>query len=442
MSRAIARAATPMAVVVTCLAITTLDGLDLAMFGAVLPTLLEKKVWGITAIEAGLVGSLSLIGMMVGAMLAGYLIDRVGRRPVALMCVACFSVFTALCAVAPNLPLFAAFRLLGGLGFGGGLPTAIALTMEYVPRERRQFYNGVIQTGFTIGGALVAILAIFVVPALGWHALFAFGGVIGLVLLAIAFRTLPESLAFLTGRGRHDEAAALAAKYGVSSASESGAALVARSAERVSPLKSLFVPGFRTATVLFPLVSFCGLLCAYGMNTWIPQILRSSGYNLGSALTFLLAYYVGSGVGMVVLSGLADQFGPRRIVGGGFVCCGIAVAVLALHPAQAAVYVLVLLIGFCSASQTALSGFVGVYYPPAARGTALGLAVGLGRLGGVVGPIMVGAIVGSSMGSTGTFYAFAAISVVAAVLTVLVPRGGLLDRSRTAAGGALTAEVA
>ncbi|KAA9156778.1 MFS transporter [Amycolatopsis acidicola] len=423
------RAATPRAVVLTCLAVTTLDGLDLAMFGAVLPTLLEKKVWGMTTIEAGLIGSLSLIGMMIGAMLAGYLIDKVGRRPVALLCVACFSIFTALCAIAPNLPMFAAFRLLGGIGFGGGLPTAIALTMEYVPRARRQFYNGVIQTGFTIGGALVAILAIFVVPSLGWQALFAFGGLIGLVLLAIALKTLPESLTFLAGRGRSDEAAALAAKYGVSRASESGAAAGARVAERVSPVRSLFVPGFRVATVLFPLISFCGLLCAYGMNTWIPQILRSSGYNLGSSLTFLLVYYVGSGMGMVVLSGLADGVGPRRIVGGGFFCGGIAVAVVALHPAQAFVFVLVLLIGFCSSSQTALSGFVGVYYPPNARGTALGLAVGLGRLGGVVGPIMVGTLVASTVGSTGTFYAFAVICLVAAVLTVLVPRTGLLDRS-------------
>jgi AAHS family benzoate transporter-like MFS transporter len=417
------------AVVLTCLAVTVLDGIDLLMFGAVLPTLLETGQWGITPVQAGLIGSLSLVGMMIGAMLAGYLADIVGRRPIGLACVAGFSIFTGLCAIAPSLEWFAALRLLAGLGFGGALPTMIALTMEYVRADRRQAANGVLQTGFPIGGAIIAVTAIFVIPAFGWQVLFAVAGGIGVVLFVVAYRNLPESLAFLVARGRHDEARRLAERFAVPDGAESAVAVRsdAPTGGR-SALRTLFVPGFRTATVLFPLISFCGLLVAYGMNTWIPQILRSSGYDLGSALTFLLAFNLGSAAGMVVLTGLADRFGPRVVIACGFVCGAAAVSVLTTGPAQAVVFVLVLLIGFCASSQTVVSGFVGIYYPPSARGTALGLAVGLGRLGGVAGPVLVGLVVASPAGTTGAFLGFAAIGVVAAVLAAVVPRTGLADR--------------
>ncbi|BAH52767.1 MFS transporter [Rhodococcus opacus] len=413
-----------LAVVATCLAITTLDGLDLIMFGTVLPTLLEKEEWGITAASAGLVGSLSLVGMLIGAMFAGYFTDIVGRRPVILACVVNFSLFTALCAFAPNLELFGLFRFAAGIGFGGALPTVIALTMEYVPFERRQFFNGVIQTGFTIGGCVAAISAIYVIPAYGWHMMFLVGGALGVVVLAITLKTLPESVAFLIQKGRHDEAQAIMVRYSIDMRTESGRAVTEDGSDtgRGRALARLFAPGYRGATVLFPLISFCGLLVAYAMNTWIPQMLRSTGYDLGSALVFLLAFNLGSAMGMVVLSGLADRFGPRPVISTGFVVGAIAVSVLTLEPAQALVFALILLIGFCSASQTAVSGFVGIYYSPRARGTALGLAIGLGRLGGVCGPIVAGLIVGSSLGTQWAFYVFAAVGLVAAALVVAVPK--------------------
>jgi AAHS family benzoate transporter-like MFS transporter len=412
-------------VVLTCLAITILDGVDLIMFGAVLPTLLETKQWGITTATAGLIGSLSLVGMMVGAMLAGYITDRIGRRPVVLACIVSFSLFTGLCALAPNVEAFGLFRLLAGLGFGGALPTLIALTQEYVKVDRRQFYNGVIQTGFPIGGCLVAVAGIFVIPAFGWKSMFAAGGLLGVVLFVTAYRKLPESITFLTSKGRHDEARALAQRYSIDAGAESGMALEQSrdtGSETKSGLKLLFTPGYRIATIMFPLITFFGLLVSYGMNTWIPQMLRASGYDLGSALTFLLAFNLGSAVGMVVITGLADRVGSRPVISVSFIGGALAVSALTLQPAQAIVFGLVLLIGFCSSATTGVYGFVGVHFPATARGTALGLAVGLGRLGGVCGPILAGLIMSSALGSNWAFYAFAFAGVAAAVLVSLVPR--------------------
>ncbi|ALL78203.1 MFS transporter [Pseudonocardia sp. EC080610-09] len=433
MSRSATRSTGFRAVVSTCLAVTVLDGVDLLMFGAVLPVLLQDQVWGMTTVEAGLIGSVSLFGMMIGAMLAGCLTDIVGRRPIVLGCVASFSVFTGLCALAPSLEVFAILRFLAGLGFGGALPTVIALTMEYVRIERRQFYNGVVQTGFPIGGALVSVIAIVVIPVFGWQSLFAAAGLVGIVLFVVAYRNLPESMAFLVARGRADEAAELARRYEVGVAAESGLAVrqgATAGDERRSAFRLLSAPGFRVAAVLFPLISFFGLLVSYGMNTWIPQILRTTGYDLGSALSFMLAFNLGSAVGMVVLTGLADRFGSRRVISTGFLAGAAAVAALTLGPAQGVVFGLVLLIGFCASSQSAVYGFAGVYYPAAARGTVLGLCTGLGRLGGVAGPIMVGIVIAAPAGATGVFWAFTAVGLVAAVLVALVPRTGLTDRPR------------
>lgn len=419
------KASSARSVVITCLAITILDGVDLIMFGAVLPTLLEIEQWGITTATAGFIGSLSLIGMMVGAMSAGYLADRIGRRPVVLACIASFSMFTGLCAVAPNLEAFGAFRLIAGLGFGGALPTLIALTQEYVKIDRRQFYNGVIQTGFPIGGVLVSLAAIFMIPELGWKSMFVAGGLLGVVLFAIAFKNLPESIAFLMSRGREDEAAALAQRYSIDADAESAVSLTQPKTDPTgakSGLALLLTPGFRIATIIFPVITFFGLLVSYGMNTWIPQILRASGYDLGSALTFLIAFNVGSGVGMVVITGLADRLGPRPVIATSFIGGALAVLVLTLQPAQALVFGLVLVIGFCASATSGVYGFVGVYFPASSRGTALGLAVGLGRLGGVAGPIVTGLLMSSALGQNWVFFAFAFAGTAAAVLVAVVPR--------------------
>ncbi|MDT2006091.1 aromatic acid/H+ symport family MFS transporter [Rhodococcus opacus] len=410
-------------VVLTCLAITILDGFDLLVFGATLPTLLETGQWGMTTVEAGFIGSLSLFGMMFGALYVGYLTDRLGRRPTLLTSVALFALFTGLCAVAPSLEIFGALRFLGGLGFGGALPTVIALTMEYVRSERRQLANGVIQSGIALGGVIVSLTAIVIIPMLGWRALYAIGGILSLALLAVAYRNLPESMAFLSAKGRVEEARALAEKYAVPDTAESAVALAARpSRSEQSSLRRLLGLEYGRATLLFLLTTFCALLVAFGMQTWIPQILRSSGYELGSALAFLLMFNVGSIAGTLFLNYSAGRWGPRRTIVTGFLVGAVSIIVLTMHPPQTAVFVIMVVIGFCTGSQPAVYGFIGVYYPVMMRGTALGSAAGVGRLGGITGPLLVGFVMSSSFGSTGVFITFAIVGVIAAVFIGSIPR--------------------
>jgi MFS transporter, AAHS family, benzoate transport protein len=414
-------------VVSLCLAVTIMDGLDLSMYGTVVPSLLKSREWGLDPGRVGLVGSLSLLGMLIGAAIAGGIADIVGRRPVILTCVASFAVFTGLCAVAPNAVAFGALRFMAGLGLGGALPATTALVQDYVRPDRRQFFTGVSQLGFPIGGVVGALVAIELIPALGWRSIFALGGLLGLILLPAVFVLLPESVGYLASHGRTTEANALAAWYRVRDVPT--IASDAKRPSRTEAIRQLFQPGFRLASLLFPIISSFGLFIFFGLATYLPQILVSNGYGFAAGMTFLVTFYLGEVVGGLALTALAERFGSRTVIGSTFFASAVALICLMLHLPSVVAIVLVFLVGIFSMHQTLLSGFVGNYYPGAARGSALSLDIGIGRVGGMVGPIIVGAVIGTGVAGSAVFGLFAIVSVVAVPLVSLVPRTGISDRS-------------
>jgi MFS transporter, AAHS family, benzoate transport protein len=383
----------PGLVIAICFAVVIVDGYDLVVYGAVAPSLLEYAPWGLTAGDVGLIGSLALAGMLVGAVTSGWLGDRFGRRTVLIATFAEFSVCTALCAIAPNPEVFGLLRFLAGLGLGGVLPLAIAIAMEAVPAERGQFANAVTTVANPIGGVVVSLVAILVIPALGFRALFWIGAVPALVIIPMALRYLPKSQP------------------------------VRETADRNRSLQTLFSPTFRRATILFPLISFSGLLLAYGMNTWLPGIMRRQGYGIGSSISFLLVLNAGAVVGALIVSRLADRMGPRPTIATSFGLAVVCMIALALHPEGALLYLFVIGAGFgAMGTQILVNGFVGGYYPAHARATGLGWSLGLGRIGGILGPLVGGWILGSSIGIEWNFYVFAIAAFVAGGLILLVPR--------------------
>jgi MFS family permease len=140
--------------VAICFITIVFDGYDLIVYGAVVPSLLQYEPWGLTPPQAGAIGSYALIGMLIGALVVGTITDIVGRSKIMLVCITWFSLAMALCAVAPNPQLFGLFRFIAGLGLGGVVPTAIALTIEYSPAYRRNLNNALMFSGYSVGGIL------------------------------------------------------------------------------------------------------------------------------------------------------------------------------------------------------------------------------------------------------------------------------------------------
>jgi AAHS family benzoate transporter-like MFS transporter len=324
--------------------------------------------------------------------------------------------------VAPNPEILGLLRFVAGLGLGGVIPSAIALTVEYAPRGRRQFYNAAMFAGYSVGGVLAAVLALNLLADHGWRLLLGLGAAPLLLVLPLAWWFLPESVGYLVARGRDREAAATAATYGLDL--DVVRADSAVSAENgAGGVRSLFGPSLVRATLLFGAASFCGLLLVYGLNTWLPQIMRQAGYPLGSALTFLLVLNLGAIAGALAASTLADRFGPKPVTVAAFVLATACLLVLSQRVGTGLLFVAVAVAGLGSVgTQILVNGYVAVHYPAAVRATGLGWALGVGRAGAVVGPLFGGWVLTSGIGFEFNFYGFAVPALAGALLIAMVPR--------------------
>lgn len=408
-----------MLVVGLCFAVIVLDGYDLMVFGAVVPVLLDYPEWGLSAGEVGIIGSLTTLGMLVGALLVGGLSDSFGRRKVLLISTAWFSALTLLTALAPTPELFGLLRLLAGIGLGGVMPTAIALTIEYAPAGRQQFYNAMMFVGYSVGGVLAALLALVLVEPLGFRWLIALGAIPGLLLVPVIAKFLPESMSYLARRGETARAQEFSASFGV----ELSSSVPASETGPAGALRYLLGPRRLRPLVLFSIASFAGLLLVYGLNTWLPEIMRSAGYPLGSSISFLLVLNLGAVVGSIGAAALADRVGSRIAVTVAFVAAVVTLIGLSLQPQAALLYVFVALAGLGSiGTQILVNGYAAAYFPAWTRGTAVGVTLGVGRLGAVLAPLMVGFIIESGLSFEWNFYAFLLAAALGLVAILLIPR--------------------
>jgi MFS family permease len=382
-----------------------LDGFDLVVLGTVLPVLLDGKVWGLDAASASVVSTFGLIGMTIGALTIGALTDIIGRRKALMFAVASFSLFTLLCAFAPSVFVFGLWRFLAGIGLGGCLPTAIAIVNEHARSGRAGSATTTVMTGYHVGAVLTALLGILLIPDLGWRAMFVIGAAPALVLVPLMWKFLPESEVFARSK------------------TSAG-----------STIASLFQGKYLRATIAFCVASFMGLLLVYGLNTWLPQIMRAAGYNLGAALSLLLVLNVGAVVGLVVAGTVADKAGIRRPAILWFITAAIFLALLSVKMPQAGAYVAVFVTGcFVFSAQVLVYAYIGRTYVDGNRATALGWAAGVGRLGAISGPIVGGWLLTAGIAYPWGFYVFAVVGALGAVAVTAV-------KARSAAATPLVGE--
>ncbi|MEU9882728.1 MFS transporter [Streptomyces phaeochromogenes] len=384
------------------------DGLDMFIYGSVLPHMLAEKALGITPDRAGDLGSYATFGMLVGALTAGTVADRIGRKKLMVACVTLFSLASGLCAMSGSVAVFGLGRTLAGVGLGGLLPTAISMVSDYAPRGRTALTIGMLMTAHHAGGILSAYVALWIVEPFGWRAAF-WVCVVPLLFVPVLARFMPESLSFLVAKGRTEEARELAGRFEVElpAAAEKKAP-----ADRWNALVNLFRGGEWTQTLLYWLASFGGLLLVYGVATWLPTLMRSEGYELGSALTFVVLFNLGGIVGMLVAGRAADRFGAPRISSIWFALTAAGVFLLSVHMPLAVTFTVVFLTGvFLNSAQTMIYATVSIRSTPDNRATAVGWTSGMGRFGAVFGPWLGGQLLAAGNGDWGfTAFAIAGLS--------------------------------
>ncbi|WP_326725318.1 MULTISPECIES: MFS transporter [unclassified Streptomyces] len=401
-------------VVGLCWLVVLFDGLDMFIYGSVLPHMLETKALGIDPSKAGDVGSYATFGMLIGALSSGTVSDWVGRKKTIIVSTAVFSLASALCASANSLDTFSLGRFLAGLGLGGLLPSAITLVTEYAPRGRGALVVGSLMTAHQTGG----IVAAFVAKWTGdWRTSFWICVIPLFIGVPLAAKYLPESMAFLQAKGRDQDALALADRYGVDLAAKDKARQAA--GERWGALAALFRGRLWVQTLFFWLASFGGLLLVYGVSQWLPTMMRAAGYDLGSSLNFVIVINLGGIVGMLIGGRLTDKFGGSRIAALWFGATAVGVYLLSVHMPLALTYIVVFLTGlFLFSAQAMIYATVAARADAENRATAVGWVSGMGRFGAVFGPWLGGQLLATGSNSAG-FVAFAIAGVFSLVFVSL-----------------------
>jgi len=397
----------------TALAIV-LDGMDNQLLGNVIPTLMRE--WSRPRAAFTAVLALAPLGMMLGGAAGGLLGDRIGRRTALLCSVLSFAVPTLAIAAVDSVAMLGVFRFLAGLGLGGAMPNAAALASEYVPRRQRPFAVTLTIVCIPLGGTLAALLAGQVLPRYGWRALFIAGGIIPLALAIVLFLLLPESPQYLaTRRERWPELVALLRRFGHDVSADATFVPATTAAGTVTSrpsIRALFVPAYRRDTLgLCGAFFFCLLANYVGFN-WIVTMLTSAGFAQIDASSALAAFNFGGVAGALLGALVIQRLGSRITLLGMSalaVASALALAAMPLHPPMTVglVAMFALTGGLLNAVQTTMYALAAHVYPTEIRGTGVGTAVAVGRIGNVVASY-VGAFALDSGGPPAFFTTWAA----------------------------------
>lgn len=411
-----------------CFISVAADGYDLGIYGATLPSILNYQPWGLTESQGGIIASYALFGMFIGAISIGAITDMIGRKWTLIACVTLFSITMVLCAIAPTPELFGLFRFIGGIGLGGVLPTASVLAVEYSPRHRRSFNYALMFFGYSIGTVLSAYLVILLLESFGWRLMFWIGA-IPLLLVPVMIKYLPESVNYLISRNRIKEAENMCKRYQIDMEffseqveEEKGDSKQDAPNEKVS-IKNLFSREYIKSTLFLWLTYVMGFYLVYGLMTWLPQIMNNQGYSLNSSLSFLLVMNLTAGIGAILASLVADRWGSKRVISIAYFLAALSAFLLTIGaPPIIITYILVGIAGFGSIGSTQiLNAFVTKYYPARIRATALGFGLGIGRIGAIAGPILIGFLLSMQVELIWSFYTFVIAGLMASIGMLLIP---------------------
>lgn len=403
------------------------DGYDIVVYGAVVSTLLRdaSHIGPVTPAIAGMLGSYALVGVLVGALLAGTVGDIVGRRKVMLVAYAWFSVGMALTAMTTSASTFGWLRFSTGVGVGALLATTAALVAEFAPKGKKNQINAITNGGIPLGSLLAALLAILLMEHIGWRGLFWIGALPIVTLLPLAYFKMPESVVWLAARGRMEEARAMSERTGVPIPEpvpvKAGDAAPTARAGKIG-FAGLLSSFYLFPTIVLGLMSATGLVLVYSLNTWLPELMLRAGFNAKGSLSFLLVLNGGSLFGAIAAARAADRFGPKAVVACSFATGALALVLLTLNFPLAALLAIVAIVGLgTSGTQTLIYGFVANYYRTNVRAAGVAWCAGFGRLGGIGGPLLGSLLISTGLKLDSIFYILAGIGLLGVLLTLLVP---------------------
>lgn len=405
-----------------CFLIVLLDGFDTAAIGYIAPSLMND--WGISRPALAPVLSAALIGMAIGALLIGPLSDRFGRKKLLLGSVFVLGSACLASAFSQNIETLTWLRFVTGLGLGAAMPNAVTLMSEYCPERRRALATTAVFCGFPLGLSLGGFLAAWIIPDFGWRSVLFLGGAAPLVLLVVLLVVLPESIRYMVVRQWPAErirkvltrmAGAEAANAETYVLPESTSRPNQAGGQRLG-LAVVYGPAHRLGSIMLQTAYFMGLVVAYSLINWMPVLFRDAGIEPGTAARTAALFPLG-GIGALFFGWLMDRYNANIVIGLGYVATASLICAIGQVAGNVGWLMLVVFVGgtVMNTCQTAMPALAATFYPTEGRASGVAWMMGIGRLGGIAGSFLVGALTARQMSFSEIFTVLAVPGLIGAL---------------------------
>jgi AAHS family 4-hydroxybenzoate transporter-like MFS transporter len=375
-----------------CAGIVFMDGFDAQAIGYVAPNLSQS--WSLPPGALGPVFGTGLFGIMLGALIGGPLADYIGRKKVILFAALFFGICSLATALVTDLRQLMVIRFITGLGLGAAMPNAIALVSEYSPHRHRAIMVMAMFCGFSLGAAIGGVVAGLLVPMFAWQAVFIFGGIVPLLLTPLLVAALPESIRFLVLRDpAHANVISIVSRLESKSGGNSrGPFIVNEEHPAGFTVPQLFTHGRALATLLLWIIFFMSLLDLYFLSNWLPTVIHDMGMSVSTAAFISALFQVGGTIAPFLLGWLIDRHGFFSVLVVVYFLAAVAIGSIGLIGAEVGPLMLTIFAaGFCLVgAQGGSNALAASLYPTLLRSTGVGWALGIGRIGSIVGPVIGG----------------------------------------------------
>jgi AAHS family 4-hydroxybenzoate transporter-like MFS transporter len=397
-----------------CFVIVLLDGFDTASIGFIAPSLITE--WNISKPALAPVLSAALFGLAFGALLAGPLSDRLGRRVLLIVSVVIFGVGCFCSAFSVSLLQLTVLRLITGLGLGAAMPNAVTMMSEYCPDGWRATLINLMFCGFPLGAAFGGFLAAWMIPQFGWRSVLLLGGSTPLLLSVLLMITLPESVRYMVAKGHPVEKIRATLSRIARSAANAGSFFMTEQAPATAGKRGIWVVLSRSyivGSVMLWLAYFMGLVIFYASINWMPILFKEAGLSPQRA-TLISALFPLGGVGAVLCGVLMDRFNPNQVVAACFALTAISVYGIGQAVGNVGWLVFIVFAAgvLMNTAQSSLPALAAAFYPTQGRGTGVAWMLGIGRFGGIAGSFLVAEL-------TRRHFTFGGIFAVVAVAGVI-----------------------
>lgn len=376
-----------------CFAIAIFEGFDLQSMGVAAPRM--RAEFGLNNAQMAWAFSAATLGTLPGALLGGRFADKIGRKSVLIFSILLFGIMSVLTAFASDYSLLLLIRFLTGLGMGGALPMMITLASEAVSEQYKGTAVSVMYSGIPFGGMLTSFIAMALAGDSEWRHIFYIGGLAPIFLIPLLMKMLPESNAYINKSNK----------------------------TTVPYFEVLFAKERRFSTIQIWVSFFCTLVVLYFLLNWLPLLMGAQGLSKVEANYVQIGYNVGGIIGSIMMGVMLDRLRMSFVVkliyaGILFSLCCLAISPSVGLLALSAVGCGVFIVG----GQSALYGLAAMFYPTEMRGTGVGAAVAIGRLGSFAGPLLAGLLLSFGSSSTMVIGSSIPMILIAAISALLLVR--------------------